>query len=356
MKEESIIDIIKRKLFADVKSELTNNELDYIEEVSNSLIEKHKDILNMSFDLDGYKQLLTQKYYQSGFKNRLLFSYLESFSEFKIFNENILSIGNDFIKKNKKNKTKLFNALSIIFIKCNLIVKEIECLITNGFSNGAMARWRSLFEYSIIGEFIVSNKNSEDLSERYIDFLDIERSNELDTYINHYKFFNYEKLDQTTIDKVINKKEKLIKKYGAQFTKGNYGWANNVLKKVANFSDILEKTNEKDMILYYKFSCGYIHGSCKNIFVNLANIDGININVNDYEKIIGNASNIGFTEPIQLTMFSFLNILSVVLSISPTEGDIIKLYYFRNKIIDIATKCLKVEKNIEQEEKNKNNC
>ena len=81
--------------------------------------------------------------------------------------------------------------------------------------------------------------------------------------------------------------------------------------------------------------------------IYLANINGINIKVNDYKKIIGNASNIGFTEPMQLTMFSFLDMLSVLLSLNPTEGDITRWFYLRNKITDIATKCAKCEENIE---------
>ena len=344
---KKLLDIIKMKLFTNSKSKFSEKDLKMIEEKFNLLVQNNQDILNISFDLDGYKHLLTQEYCQNGFKNRLLFSYLEPFSEFKIFNENILGIGSDFIEKNKTNNSKLFNVLSIIFIKCNLLVKEIECLITNGFPNGAIARWRSLFEYSIIGKFIVTNENSEDLSERYLDFLDIERCNELCEYIKYYKFFNYEELNKTTIDEVNNKKEKLIKKYNNKFVKGNYGWASDILGKEASFSDILKKTDEQDMTLYYKFSCSYIHGSCKNILVNLANINCINIKVNDYEKIIGNASNIGFTEPMQLTMFSFLDMLSVLLSLNPTEGDITRWFYLRNKITDIATKCAKCEENIE---------
>lgn len=353
--EEKVFDLIKGKLFADIKKSFTKKELNIIDEKLNKVIIENQDMLDTSFNIDGYKHLYLNDNYKKGFQSRLLYNYSEPFSDFKIFNEYILSEGNDFITNEKRiNNSKLFNALTLIFIKCNLIVKEIECLIENGFPNGAMARWRTLFEYNIIGNFLAIH--GENMAERYLDFIDVERNKEIKEYKESLKYFDFEELEKNIIQENENKIKLLKTKYGDKFIDGDYGWANDFFekkdKKKVSFKEILNDVDKNGMILYYKFSCSFIHSNCKNILINLASINGIKID--DYNKIIGNAVNIGFCEPIQLTMYCFLNAFLFLISINPSDKNIIYFLYLRNKIKKIATKCLNVEKKLTNIKINKN--
>jgi hypothetical protein len=46
------------------------------------------------------------------------------------------------------------------------IAEEIICLLSNGFADGAMARWRTLYE--IVGVCLLINRHGEALAERYV--------------------------------------------------------------------------------------------------------------------------------------------------------------------------------------------
>ena len=59
---KKLLDIIKMKLFTNSKSKFSEKDLKMIEEKFNLLVQDNQDILNISFDLDGYKHLLTQEY------------------------------------------------------------------------------------------------------------------------------------------------------------------------------------------------------------------------------------------------------------------------------------------------------
>lgn len=61
---------------------------------------------------------------------------------------------------------KRYQALKPMMIKYRDILDEIICLIENGYTDGAMQRWRSYFEYSVIIMFIL--QQGEEVADEYI--------------------------------------------------------------------------------------------------------------------------------------------------------------------------------------------
>jgi len=353
--KKSIINKIESNLLSNIKTNFTDDELKKVREIFLQKMNENKEILDNFFERNGYKNNYLQDYYRNGFINRLLYNYQEPISEFTIFTEHILTNARDFINLNKNNKTNLFKVIKLIFIRCNLIVKEIECLIKNGFASGAVARWRSLYEYSVISIFIINS--GEETAKRYLDFIDIERYKEANDYNRYCEYLCFSKLENNIVDDLKSKYNELKKKYGDEFANGDYGWASNIIKKEnkrdrIKFDEIRDQTDQKDLLIYYKFSCQYIHSSSKNLIFNLANIYGTEINIDDY-KALGDASNIGFSEPIQLTMYSFFNAFASLISINVKEGDLVNILFLREKIKEITNKFIDIENKIEKEERGK---
>lgn len=74
---------------------------------------------------------------------------------------------NEYVKEvHKGEKSFLYHALRIIHGRAMQIYLEIVCLNKNGFADGAYARWRSLYELSIISAFIF--KYGEEVAESFI--------------------------------------------------------------------------------------------------------------------------------------------------------------------------------------------
>jgi len=67
------------------------------------------------------------------------------------------------LSKSPKNYT--FNALNHIFGRACQQFDEILCLMENGYSDGAYARWRSLYELAVYANFIF--KNGETVAKAY---------------------------------------------------------------------------------------------------------------------------------------------------------------------------------------------
>lgn len=116
------------------------------------------------------------------------------------------------------------------------------------------------------------------------------------------------------------------------------------------FEEIVKETDQEDIMGYYNWSCQAIHANPKNIFTNLGNIYGIKV---EDDKILGNASNIGFADPAQLCMYSFLTIFEALISLYPTSELLLEIIYMRKKIMQTTKKFVSIEKEICKQEKNK---
>lgn len=79
--------------------------------------------------------------------------------------------------------SKRYNALKPMLIKYINVFDEIICLIENGFPDGAMQRWRSLYEYSIIVLFIL--EQGEEVATAYTDHFYVSIKDDLKPRTNY---------------------------------------------------------------------------------------------------------------------------------------------------------------------------
>jgi hypothetical protein len=77
----------------------------------------------------------------------------------------------------RKQRSKTYQALPDVLLRLNVracqITSKIIVLLKNGFADGAMARWRSLYEVSVVAMVIV--EGGETLARRYVDHQHVER-------------------------------------------------------------------------------------------------------------------------------------------------------------------------------------
>lgn len=57
----------------------------------------------------------------------------------------------------RENYQYRYNALMVIHGRCLQIFKEVNCLCKNGFADGALARWRTMYELCVVAFFISNN-------------------------------------------------------------------------------------------------------------------------------------------------------------------------------------------------------
>ena len=116
----------------------------------------------------------------------------------------------------KKRKEYTYASINCLFARACQVYSEILCLVINGFPDGALARWRTMYELCCYAEFIVNN--GEDVARAY--YYDNGQKNTWAKEASCFKNRKGDKISITDIEKECS------------FTKG--GWGD--LKKLACFS------------------------------------------------------------------------------------------------------------------------
>lgn len=321
------------------------NDKDYI--ILEKTLEKIKkskayQTAQLLWTVEGYKQILRQREYQQGFCSRLLFEYHEPISEFEIFIEHCITIAHDMQYPNDEypNTCKV---LSGICARSILIANEILCLIKNGFASGALARWRTLYEYSVIAIAIV--KFGEDIARKYIAYNNIANYSEAKTYNEHAESLGFKPITEEELNALKIASEGAEKEYPELKAGQDYSWAKPHIKK-SSFTELAKATDINYYRPFYKFSCNYVHGGVKGVFYDLGQIHGLD----DENSLKLARTNYGFTDPIQLTMIALLNIISAIVSLAPNINQLIQIIHLQDKRVEISESCHNIEKDIKERE------
>lgn len=79
------------------------------------------------------------------------------------------------LEENKELQTDMFLVMRELHGRACQVYLEILCLLKNGFADGAYARWRTLYELTIIAFFI--KKEGEETAKSYLDNAKIDSNN-----------------------------------------------------------------------------------------------------------------------------------------------------------------------------------
>ena len=210
--------------------------------------------------------------------------------------------------KADKNSSKE-EALIRISAQACLTAYEIYYLCLNGYAEGALTRWRSLHEMSVIMNYL--QNNDEELSERFFDHTLVNDFKSLEIFNQKSERIGFEKITGSERDEVISNFKKILQKYGENY-KMDYGWASKINKKnKLTFKDIEDAVSLDHLRPYYKLACNYIHTNPKGLLYKIGLLEEHQGNILTGQSIIG------MEDPIQLTCISLINIFIVLLTRNP---------------------------------------
>ena len=198
-----------------------------------------------------------------GFLKRNNLRWKNGFSLLGIFIEICLETGSEYNTLYRPDAAEtqdyVFEAIIMNHAKSCLIAREVYCLLTNGFSDGANARWRTLHELAVISNFI--SEHGQECAKKYLEHQYVELYYEMKT-ARKYESKNNR---QGPSDKLYKKCEDiyndLVSKYGKGFKKKGYGWAANYLAgQDANFANIESSVKLDHWRPYYGDASQYLHG------------------------------------------------------------------------------------------------
>ena len=201
-------------------------------------------------------------------------------------------IGHQTLKRYNKSNSKRHALRRWILVRLHArscqVADEIICLIENGFADGAMARWRTLHELSVVATLI--SNGDEDLAERYILHDSVEVKRQADEYEETQVPLGGDPIGKRERKSIEADHATVLDKYGQYFLHP-YGWAAKHLNlKKPTFKDLQEAAYREGMNSYYKLASFSIHASARSLFFNLGAIG-------DEEVILAGRSNTGFVDP-----------------------------------------------------------
>lgn len=192
------------------------------------------------------------------------------------------------------------------------IAQEVLTLLSAGYADGAMGRWRSLHEVTVVAGFIGPD---EDLAERYRLHEDVEALKAARRYSEYAVRLGCEPLSDTEIDQQKAAVAKLKQRFGQDYC-GSYGWASGKLGKGVSFDRIEKAVGLNHLRPYYQLASHTVHGNPKGVFFRLG--------LNDQDSILlAGPSSIGLADAGQCTAISLQQITAGLIRMHPDIDNIL---------------------------------
>jgi hypothetical protein len=254
-----------------------------------------------------------QATYETGvfdsFRGRLEARWGEGFDLLRMLLTSCRELGEESAKRLRRSKAHKNRVLRSLIVRLHAracqITAEIITLIENGFADGAMARWRTLYEVGVVATVIADA--DETLAKCYIQHEVVESKLAMDEYARCHVALGYRPIPGREQRRIERAFAAAVKAHGGDFGKP-YGWAAAYLKKKrVTFRDLEDAAQRSAMRSYYKMASYNVHADTpKSIFSRL----GV---IGDQSIIIAGATDAGFTEPAQNTAFTLVQITGLLL-------------------------------------------
>jgi hypothetical protein len=225
-----------------------------------------------------------------------------------------------------KKDRHLRDVLSRLHARACQITAEIIVLIEHGFADGAMARWRTLHEISVIATVLA--KGGDGLAERYTAHHKIESKKALEDYERCCEGIGYRPMPKASAKRIQRNYDAAVALYGSEFARA-YGWATPFLRTTgllkprehAAFATLQQAANRTSMQSHFRMASHNVHAGPHGIYFRLGKI-GYS------EVLLAGASNAGLVEPGQNAAITLMQVTALLFPANPTTYDLVALRAF----------------------------
>jgi len=196
------------------------------------------------------------------------------------------------------------------------VVEEILALLSTGLADGAMARWRTLHEVTVVALFI--SKHGEGLSERYFLHQYVESKKAATKYAVCYERLGHDALAPEEAKLIDERYDAVIARYGADF-RTDYGWASEALgNRNPNFDALEASVGLDHWRAHYRMAGHNVHANPKGAFFKLGLLDETNM-------LLAGPSNAGLADPGHSAAVSLDQLSSALLVLQTTFDNLVAL-------------------------------
>jgi hypothetical protein len=190
------------------------------------------------------------------------------------------------------------------------VASEIRTLLCCGFADGALTRWRTLHEISVLASFVQAH--GEAAAECFLAYRPIEHLKAAEEFQFSCRALGYDPLTQQELDTISKDAEIAKRRFGRQSSR-DYGWAAPFLAegREPTFRALQESVGLRHLRPFYKMASDNVHASAKGLGFAL----GLE---SDSGLLLAGPSDVGLADPGQLTAVSLAHITTVLLGVKLT--------------------------------------
>ena len=194
----------------------------------------------------------------------------------------------------------VFEAMTYLHAKALLVTSEILCLLKGGFADGALTRWRTLYENNVIATLI--RQEGQELASRYVAHSRVQAWLRTEAEPDHLPDEDAELHKQA---------EFAISNFGEEM-KNRHGWASKLVgKKKPNFKEIAAKCGHEAEGGIYEYASQHIHFNHRMFDELLATCES------EQNVLLVGQSNSGMVWPLTATANSMVEATSLLLLHKP---------------------------------------
>lgn len=300
-----------------IKLRLTKEDIQEIDLKLEKVIKALPEVIESAADKTSYEvfkrlrekwdmEYAAQQYTLESFRYGMEERWGRSLDYLRMLLTSCRDIGHQTMKRYGKSKSKQNMYRRWVLVRLHTracqVTDEIICLLENGFADGAIARWRTLHEISIVAALIADG--DEDLAERYILHDAVEVKRQADDYEETQVPLGFSPLGKRHRRNIEQQFEEALNRFGTTFAHP-YGWAAKHLNlKKPTFKDLQEAADRAGMSSHYKIASFNVHASARSLFFNLASIG-------DQTIFLAGRSNTGLVDPGERTAHTLALITSL---------------------------------------------
>ncbi len=291
-------------------TEITDGFIEHLPATIENIVEEAAENLVRTLKRRWPEQAAYEMAVFDGFRGRLEARWGDGFDLLRMLLTSCRELGEESAKRLRRSKARKNQVLRSLMIRLHAracqIMAEIITLMENGFADGAMARWRTLYEVGVVATVIADA--GETLAKRYLEHEVVESKSAMDEYARCHAALGYKSIPTRERRRVDRAFASAVKAHGNDFGK-SYGWAAAHLKqKKVTFRDLEDVAQRSGMRSYYKMASYNVHADTpKSIFYRL----GV---IGDQSVVIAGATDAGFTEPAQNAAITLVQITGLLLA------------------------------------------
>jgi hypothetical protein len=284
-------------------------------------------------DMNGFRKRLDQRWGAGLEGLRMLITITREFGDG--FNKDGHAAGGG-------SDPQAFDVLRRLHARACQVAEEVICLLSNGFADGAMARWRTMHEIAAVAYLI--GQHGDGLAERYIAHQIVEARGAAIQYRKHQERLRQKPISDGEYNRIEKAYQTALQTYGEAFG-GQYGWAaDHIGRKRATMADIQEAANIDHLGPYYKMASHNVHANPKGVFFK----HGL---IGESEVLLAGPSNAGLTDPGHATALSLIQISSVLMKQNPTVDNMVAVKIMQRLADEIGEALLLAQKRLVEDER-----